>query len=127
MFSNTPKQRVVVSCWNRIELVVMALRASGCQCHETSCESVYAIFLELRAVGEKSQPGTVTVRVWHQVAGNLGHQKLVVGHIVVVSLNDPVAITPNVWLWIVLSGIQPVIGIACDIEPVAAPALSIAG
>src|SRR5688572_33391026 len=121
------KQRIIISCWNRVELVVMALRAGGCQRHESACESVYAIFLELRAVGKKSQSGTVAIRVWHQVTCNLGNQKLVVGHIVVMSLNDPIAITPNVWLRIVLSGIQPVIGIACDVEPVAAPAFSIAG
>ena len=65
------------------------------------------------------------VVVHDQVGGDLQLDEAVVGHVVVESGDDPVAVTVGVGVRLDAEGVRLVLGVAGDVEPVPAPALAV--
>src|SRR6266849_4309762 len=121
------EQRVVIFGRNGIELVIVALGAGNREAEETAAGDVHAIVLELGAIGVKCQAGLILFGIFFRqlVAGDLGFHELIVGHVLVKRADYPVSITEGVGVGLVHGGVELVVGIARDVEPVAAPALAI--
>ena len=73
-------------------------------------------------------PGRYSQRIvgGHEIARDLRLHEDVVRHVLVESVNHPVAIAKGVGDGVRVGGVQALVGIACDIEPEAPPALAIA-
>ena len=122
------EQRVVVLGGNGVELVVVALRALYGEAEEPASGSVDAIVLELRteAVERQARDKIRILAAFKEISGDLRLHEPVVRHVVVESLNDPIAIAVSVRIGFHLRRVQLVVRIAGDVEPIAAPALAIA-
>ena len=136
-------QRIVILREDRIELVIVAARAGDRQAHEGlgGCvdllvddviDGLHSILLRQRpgAQGEESggdnsalvDPARLVRR--QQIAGNLFDEKSIEGRVFVKRLHDVIAIAPGIRKNVVFVHAGRV-GVARDIEPVAAPILAI--
>ena len=139
-------QSVVVGLWNGIVLVVVAARACDGQAEEASGNDVDAI---VTFIGSRDFNGAVVVvprteteearsrsrlvadGFIHHVARDLRPHELVIGHVVVKGLNDPVAVQVCIGVIVaalVRSGLETAIVVFSKtrhVEPDASPALAI--
>ena len=122
-------ERVIVGRRNRIEFVVVALRAAGGQTEEHASGGVHTIVLRIWTEAKESQPGReVLVRPGfaQQIAGKLRFHKSIEGQVPVEGVNHPIAIAESVGVRGVDFGLKPIVGIPGQIQPIAAPAFAVA-
>ena len=119
------EQRVIIGLRNGIELMVVALRAGDGEAEEAAGGGVHAIILHFRTQGVKAQAGDVLVFIGKLIARDLCPDESVVGHVGIEGVDDPVAVAERVGVRLILGGVQLIVRITRDIEPVTAPALPV--
>ena len=131
-------ERVVVGGWDRVELVVVAAGAGEREAHHASrhrvepvVDDVVDVVDEAPADGEEAHRREVALFVSkHPIRGELEHEETIVGHVFVVGAHDPVAVDVGVDEAALLAvGVDVAfrVGVAGDVQPVAAPSLSVVG
>ena len=132
-----PRQCIVILLRDRVELVVMAAGAGDGQAEEAAAEGIDAIVVLVedrptvvdRAEGEEARRGP-RIRAGgrlEQVAGDLRHDELVVGHVGIQGIDDPLAIAVAIGVEAGFEGMRLVFAVARDVEPVPPPALAVMG
>lgn len=116
---------VEITSGDGIEFMVVTLSAGDSKTEEAAGEGINALILHFGGEGKEAGGGSPLFA--HKVAGDLSFDELVIGQILIEGIDDPVAVAEGVWIGVILSGIELVVGVAGDIEPVAAPAFAIAG
>ena len=118
---------------NGVVLVIMATGAGDGKAHDAPGADIDLIgndeftppALITTTDGEESQGGEFFAREVHEVGGNLTMDELIVGKVVIESVDDPVAVGVGVGVFLVF-GVGGALGVsvAGDIEPVAGPAFA---
>ena len=106
--------------------MVVALSACGGHGEEASGGDVDAVVGEFggKAV-EAEADGEFGVLPFELVSGDLGFDEGVVGEVFVEGFDDPVAVAEGVGIGEFDVGIETVVGVAGDVEPVAGPAFAV--
>ena len=118
-------QRVIVLGWNRIEFVIVALRASASQRQKPARGNVHPVIGQFRTQAVKPQTRRKALGVRKLVAGDLRLHKQVVGHVVAERLDYPITKAERIWIGQHYVAIHAVIGIAGYVQPITAPSFAI--
>ncbi len=134
------RQRIVVELRNGIELVIVATGTRDRQPEQAARESIDPIVerfglslgnrLGIAAVGDvrrtnRNEAGGHGQFGAYQVASELQANELIVGHIVIQRLDDPIAPGPLLTEQVLFKSVA--IGVASSIQPGARPAFAVAG
>jgi len=107
--------------------VVVAGRAGDGEAEEAAGSGVDAVVLLLGAERVEAEASFVFILIGQLIARDLGFDEGVPRHVGVEGGDDPVAIPERIGVGLVFGGIELVVGVARDIEPVTAPALAVTG
>jgi hypothetical protein len=119
-------QRVEIAGGNGVVLVIVALRAGDRETQEAARGGIHAVVLHLGAQSIEAEARFVFFVIGKLIAGDLGFHENVVGHVVLNGLNHPIAIAEGGRIGVVALRVEPVVGVAGDIQPETSPALAIA-
>ena len=77
-------------------------------------------------MADDKESGRYRVRIFlEDIAGNLASDELVVGHVGIQGIDDPIAISPGIGPRSVVAEPTKTIAVAGDVEPMARPALTV--
>ena len=107
--------------------MVVALGAAGRQAEKSPRCGVHSIILKLRAEAIKTEARhqLFALRGGEKIARDLSLDEQIVRHVVIECGDHPIPIAEAVRVRIILGRIQPVVGIAGDVQPETAPPLAI--
>src|SRR6478609_9691536 len=103
--------------------MVVARCACDRQREKASSRRIDTIVLHLGTQRIKSRAG----RLPDLIARDLRTDELVVGHVVIQSLNYPVPVAPGIRISLVFGGEKAIVGVTSHVEPVSRPSLAIPG
>ena len=135
---NERKQPVIFLLRERIEFVVMALRALDRQAEHALADGIHAIehlvhtellrvnpaFFVEHGVAQKTRGDDLVLgAIRDQVAGELFDDELIVREVAIERVDDVIAITPDVARLVLFKAVR--VGVACRIKPMSAPAFAV--
>ena len=124
------KKRVVVFCRDRVVFVVMTLRTGHGQTQKSAARCIHAVLVKIRigaqSIKAEASDELLHITVRQQISRDLGFDELIVRHVFIEGFNDPVAIPERIGHRLIFFRvIQLIVSVACDVEPMAPPALAV--
>ena len=118
-------QRVIILGGNRVELMIVALRASAGQRQESTGGYIHTVIGQFRTQAVKPQPRCKAIGILQLIPGDLRLHEQIEGHVIVECLNHPIAVAERIRIRQHHVAIHAVVGISRHVQPITAPPFSI--